>query len=144
MAPSGQVYGGFVFDQDEVIEWGRRLGAVLGNDMPELTRKTPRLLRINSFMSAQATILEKLRPHGSDLEPVGRDACDPYVLLLTTIHEPVYLVPTTELKATGWSLRRKGNTAGVCICEIPKPCQLSARAFEKRKLGYCYNSRVCQ
>lgn len=77
MSPSGRVYGGFVFDQDKIVEWGRRLGAVLGNDMPELNRKTPRLLRINSFMSARATILETLKPHGSNLELVGPESSDP-------------------------------------------------------------------
>lgn len=77
---NGKVYGGFIFNQDAIVEWGRRLGGVVGEDMEERLRKTRREFTINSFIIANDAITKQLEPHGVRLEPVGPDTGNLYVL----------------------------------------------------------------
>lgn len=50
----------------------------------------------------------------------------------------------TVSTAIGWSLREREHTAGECTSEILKLYLSSARVCEKRKLGNCYKTKVCQ
>lgn len=64
MVPSGTVYGGFIFSHAAVVDWGRRLGGVVGEDMKEHMRKTARHTKINSFSAAHYKIRSQLSLHG--------------------------------------------------------------------------------
>lgn len=76
-SPSGIVYGGFIFGQDEVVELGRRLGAIVAEDMEERLRKTRREFTINSFIIANDAITKQLELHGvQKLVPVGPGTSD--------------------------------------------------------------------
>lgn len=60
-----------MFDQDEIVDWGKRLGAPIGEELEAWKRTTPLQLRVNSFGSAENAIRRILQPYGVDLYPVS-------------------------------------------------------------------------